>query len=785
MIDYLLPRGGARGTVVEVEFHGYELQNPRQVLFYQPGIAASNFAPYAKPGDGFKAKFQIAPDCPLGEHVLRVLTATGLTDAVTFWVSPFPTIYEMEAKIGEDDTPQRARAIPINVTVEGQILPGQDMDKDFYRIEARQGQRISVEVEAARLGTLHNGGENDLMVRILDADGKEIGRCDDDALYVQDPVLSVIAPRTGSYFVEIQQQIFYPPQQAWYRAHIGTFTRPTAIFPAGGQAGTTLEARILGDPTGERTETIALPSKPDERGNFDYYSGKKGETPPSPNVLRVSPFANVLYEKTAGQPTPVPTLPIALNGILDQPGETQVFRISAKKGQQWRVQVFARTLGAPVDPKLSIRAPDGKTILEADDARMADLGEPSVRGTWHSKDQLDPVAIFKPPTDGDYLIAIADTTAAAGPDHVYRVEISPVRNAVYTHITMNDGYQMPRLTGLIVPRGSRWTLDVQLAEGLGNGYKGEIELEAIGMPPGVTMIAPRFPKGVMRIAVQFVAAPDARPTAALIQLLARPVDKTVQLDTGSRMGFGLINRPGELPWHLVFLRQYALAVIDPPPFDIDLVPSQVPLAQSADLALQVKVRRHGDFKGPIEIQPDWLPPGVSKGPVVAIPPDKDEAAFTIQANDKAALATYKVAMNASTTAGDAFSGIGRIRVSSNFADLKVVEPYVSVDLERGSVERGKQAELVGVLRQRTPFPGKAQVKLQQLPKGVSMVGPAPEITSASSQVVFRLAANDDALAGLYKGLTCEISFTQDGQTIHQRTGSGVLRVDQPKVSQAR
>jgi hypothetical protein len=335
-----------------------------------------------------------------------------------------------------------------------------------------------------------------------------------------------------------------------------------------------------------------------------------------------------------------------------------------------------------------------------------------------------------------------------------------------------------------VPQGSRWTLDVQLAEGLGNGYQGEIELEAVGLPPGVTMIAPRFPKGATRMPVEFVAAADAKPTAALIRLLARPVDQAAQLDTGSRMGFALVNRPGELPWHLVFVDQYALAVTDPPPFDIDLVTSGVPLAQSGERALQVKVRRHGDFKGAIEIEPDWLPPGVSKGPVVTIPPDKDEASFTIQSNDKAAVGVYKVAMNASTTGGDGYSGIGRIRVSSDFADVRVVEPYVSIDFERGSVERGKQAELVAALRQGTPFPGTAQVKLQQLPKGVTMIGPTPEITSASSQIVFRVAAGEDTLAGLYKGLTCEISFTQNGQTIRQRSGSGVLRVDQPKVSAA-
>src|SRR5579872_1134787 len=362
MIDYLLPRGGARGAAVLVEFHGVSLENPKQILFYQPGITAADFVSYPKPGDGFKVRFKIAPDCPLGEHVLRVRTATALSDAVTFWVSPFPTEYESESKIGEDDTLERARPILPNTTVEGQILPGQDMDKDIYRVQVHKGERVSVEVEAARLGTLHFGGENDLMVRILDSDGKELGMNDDSALFVQDPMLSIVAPQDGTYYVEIKQQIFYPPRQAWYRAHIGTLSRPTAIFPAGGQAGTTIEARILGDPTGVRTEPVALPKKP---GNFNYFSEKA----PSPNVLRVSPYGNVIWESAA---TPA-ALPAALNGILTK-AEPQTFRFAAKKGEPWKVRVYARTLGAPVDPKIWIATADGsKRLLEADDSKLSDL----------------------------------------------------------------------------------------------------------------------------------------------------------------------------------------------------------------------------------------------------------------------------------------------------------------------------------------------------------------------------------------------------------------------------
>jgi hypothetical protein len=662
MVEYLLPRGGALGATVSVEFHGFGLENPKQILFYDSGITADEFAPYPRPTDGFKVKFHIAPDCALGEHVLRVRTATGLSDAVTFWVSRFPTVYEIETKIGENDTLEKARRVPLNSTVEGQILPGPEMDKDYYRVDVKQGQRISVEVEAARLGTLHANGENDLAVRILDAAGKEIGRNDDSSLYVQDPVLSVVAPRDGAYYIEIKQQIFYPPRQAWYRAHIGTYSRPTAIFPAGGQAGSTITARILGDPAGVRTEQITLPAK---SGNFDYYTPGAEVLPPSPNVMRASTGAEVLYSES---PTVVPSLPAALNGLLEKAGDVQTYRFPAKKGQRWKVRVYARTLGTPVDAKIWIAPASDpkKIILAADDAKPADLGQPAMRGTWFIKDEMDPVALFNVPNDGDYIIGVEDTTGAGGPDHVYRVEIDHVADSVVTHITSPDGYQRPRTAGLIVPQGNRWTLDVQVAKGFGNTYNGDLELKAVGLPEGVTMIAPKFTKGAQRMPVQFIAAPDAKPQAALIELLAVPTDPKAKVESSSKQVFGMINRPGDLPWHFVFLDKFALAVTDPAPYDITLESPQIALSQSGELQLKVRVNRHGDFKGPIEVEPDWLPNGVSHEPPVTIPAGKDEVLVKIQANDKAPAGAYRIAMNATTTGGDAYSGIGRIRASSAF-----------------------------------------------------------------------------------------------------------------------
>jgi hypothetical protein len=770
MIDYVLPRGGSVGATVEVEFHGFSLENPKQVLFYESGITTTGeFKPYPKPGDGFKVKFQIAPDCPVGEHVLRVRTATGLTDAVTFWVSRFPTIYEFEDKIGQNDTIEKAKPVPPNSTIEGQILPGQDADIDMYRLDVKEGQRVSVEVESAGLGTLHQGGENDLMVRILDAAGKELGRNDDSAMFVQDPMLSIVAPKAGPYYIEIKQQIYFPPRQAYYRAHIGTFSRPTAIFPAGGQAGTTISAHILGDPAGERTEPIALPQK---LGSFRYFGDA-----PSPNLLRVSPFPNVEYP---ANPT---SLPVALNGILAKPGEKHEYHFQAKKGEAWKIRVYSRSLGAPGDPKIWVRFGNSdRHTLDADDARLPDLGLPSARATWYIKDQQDPVAVFKPGTDGEYILGIEDSTGGGGPDHVYRIEIEPLHDAIYTHITAPEGYQMPRLAGLIIPKGGRWTVEVQLAPGLGNNFKGEMELVARGLPKGVTMIAPRVSPGMQRVPVQFVAAPDAVEQAVLIEIVVRPTAKLTDLESGSRQGFAFINRGGELPWHFVFVDKYALAVTEPAPYKLKLSAPTVPLMQGSELLLKVEVERAAGFNAPIEIQPDWLPPGVSKESTVTIPVGKTEATFRIQANDKAAAGVHKIAMSGSTTTGDSYSGIGRIRVSSEFVELRTAEPYLSIELLRSSVERGKRGEIIGTLKVARPFPGKATIKLQQLPRGVKMLEPAPVISANDKEVAFRIEADPDALAGLYKGISCEVEFKEEGQTVHSHTGAGILRIDAARSS---
>lgn len=778
-VQYVHPRGGQRGTTVEVVFHGTHLASPRQVLFYRPGIECLGLEllPPGKDGERVRAKLRIAADCPLGEHPLRLLVGQALSEAVTFWVGPFPVVDEQEAKLGDNDDPGRAEPVPLNVTVHGELHPGDRTDRDCYRVTVKAGRRLSVEVEAVRLGTLHNGGEADTCVRVLGLDGKELARSDDTPLLVQDPHLSVVAPADGEYVVEVSQPTYYPSSHVFYRCHIGTFARPAAVFPAGGRAGEALAVRVIGDAAGEAKQTVKLPGAP---GDFDFFAGAAGEQPPSANRLRVSPYPNVLG---GAIPVAVPALPAALNGVIDTPGAVGQFTLRVEKGKAYKVAVFGRGLGHPIDPKIWLRpadAPEGAYEIEADDSTAADHDLPVWNGRWKDKRFLDPVVIFRPKKTGEYLLGVEDTRGKAGPDYVYRVEVEPTRDGVRTILASPNVYNFQPLYRLDVPRGGRITRNVTLAPILGNAFTGEVELEAVGLPRGVKAITPRYRPGTTTLPVQFVADADAPFAASTFELRVRPVDRSRDLLTGSFHALPLTDRRQGLAWHTVALGQLAIGVTDPAPFRLELEQPAVALARNGELLLTARVRREPGYDGPVEIGVDWVPPGVEREAPVVVPSGQGEVQLRIRAGADAAVGIHRLSvtgMSGKSEVGNFLSPVGRFRTSSAFVDLTVSEPYLVAAVRRSAVERGQRAEVVCDLTHAKPLPGPATATLRRLPAGVTLVDPLPTIRPGDKQVAFTVEASRDALVGQYKDIACEVTVTENGQSIRQQTGSGTLRVD--------
>src|SRR5262245_31758337 len=172
----ILPRGGQRGTEVAVTFTGVNLADAQEVFCYSPGVKVADFK--VVNNNQAQAKLTIPADCPLGEHAFRVRTATGISELRTFWVGALPVIDEKEP----NSEFAQAQKIPLNVTVHGVIT---NEDVDYFAVEAKKGQRLSVEIEGLRVAAEFF----DPAITIIDSKRFEIASSDDCALLGQDGCL--------------------------------------------------------------------------------------------------------------------------------------------------------------------------------------------------------------------------------------------------------------------------------------------------------------------------------------------------------------------------------------------------------------------------------------------------------------------------------------------------------------------------------------------------------------------------------------------------------------------
>src|SRR5262245_34811161 len=407
------PRGGQRGTEQLIVINGGNLADAQEILFYSPGFTVAKLE-VVNPSQ-VKATVKIAPDCRLGEHALRVRCASGLSNMHTYWVGALPVVDEKEPN-NEFSTPQK---IPTNVTVVGTI-GGEDAD--YYAIEAKNGQRISVEIEAMRLAT----GFFDPFIAILDAKRLELATSDDTALLKQDCFLSVIAPEDGTYMILVRESAYQGGNI--YRLHVGNFPRPTAVVPAGGKLGEEVEVRFLGDPAGEIKQKIKLPATMPE-GGFGVFAQDANGISPSSIPFRLSDLPNVLEvepNENHAQATPG-SAPAAFNGVVEKAGDIDHFKFTAKKGEVYDFHCYARRLGSPLDPVMYLAAINGGNFVGNDDS-------------------AGPDSFFRAtiPNDGEYILSVTDHLKKGGPTYFYRIEVTPVKPRVEVGIPKVALYSQER-----------------------------------------------------------------------------------------------------------------------------------------------------------------------------------------------------------------------------------------------------------------------------------------------------------------------------------------------------
>lgn len=739
----IFPRGGQLGSELDVTFNGERLKDVQGLFLYKPGLDVIKIDPVSD--TSVKIRIRIAADAPLGEHPIRLRTATGISDLRTFNVGPFATVDEKEPN-NDFKAPQR---IEQNVTVAG-VVVAEDVDQ--FVVSAKKGQRLTAEVEGIRLGmTLF-----DPYVAILNAKRFELDASDDTALFLQDAVASIVVPEDADYVIQVRETSYGGSGDCHYRLHVGSFPRPHAVYPAGGKAGETVEVTFLGDVKGPFAQTIALPAVSPKVAAV----AKDAEgSAPSPNWMRSSAFPNVLEAepndaRDKATVTELP-LPLAFNGIIGKKGDEDWFRFQGKKGQVFDVRCHARSVRSPLDPVLTLFAAGGNAIGSNDDQGGPDS---YLRVTL--------------PADGAYEVHVRDHLKGGGPAHVYRVEFTPVTPTVYTHIPAYD--REPRddtRQWVVVPRGNRFATWMRVNR---TDVAGDMKLAFENLPPGVTATCDPILAGVDRVPVVFEAAPDA----ALAGTLADVVASSDKVSGGFLQQVNLVyGQPNNTVYFGTSVRKLAVAVAEEAPFKLSIVEPKVPLVRSGALNLKVTAERKPGFDKPITLRMLWTPPGVTAAGEVQMAAGQNEALYPLNADGNATAQAWRLAV-----LGSADAGAGAVWASTPLAPLRVETPYLGMKIDLTAVEQGKVGEVTCKIEVLKPWEGKAKVILHGLPPGVTSPALEKEIGKDDKEVEFAVQAGATSPVGQHKTLFCQVIVPEAGDGIaHAVAGGSVLRIDPPST----
>jgi hypothetical protein len=741
VLDLINPRGGQRGTEIEVNFHGERLQDFTEALFYQPGITLSNTS--IKDPKHAVAKLAIAPNAVLGEHSLRLRTPGGISEVRSFWIGQFPTVAEVEPN-ATFDSPQR---VELNRTVEG--IAGNE-DDDYYICTLKKGQRLSVEVEAMRLGRVFF----DAYIAILNPKNFELASCDDTPLLRNDAFVSIIAPEDGDYRIVVHEAAYEGNDECQYRLHIGTFPRPAAVFPSGGKPGETIEFTFVGDPSGPFKQTVTLPAGPNPR--FPIFPIQDGQSAPSPHWITVSPLDSIREaapNDALKSATVAPPLPFAIHGVLEGESKADWFKFTAKKDQNLVLRVLARSQRSPLDSVLSIHQSDGKQIANNDDQ-----GSP------------DSVISWACPADGDYFIKIRDQLTRNGPDFIYRIEVADKSPSLAANLPTVERVKTQKWKTFPIPRGNRYAALVNITR---DNLACDAVFESGSLPAGVKMHTPPISRGMTTFPVVFEAVPDAPVAGGLSAFFVKATGDAPKITGALTDTIHHVDINNEGPYHSASFNHIATAVTTEAPFRIDIDAPSVPIVRNGSLGLKVRVSRNEGYKEKITVRFLWNPPGLS-GPVsVELPGDKSEIVYELNANNEAATGAWQVCVLA-----EADTPQGPVLVSSSLVPIKVAEPYLSMTLDLAATEQGKDTSMLAKIEVLRPFEGNATVELLGLPHGATTA--AKTFSKAQTDLTFPIAVAPAAAVGKHNGVFCRVTVPENGSTIlHQTAMGGTLRIDVP------
>lgn len=346
-IDRLVSKQLVSGGKAEVRAVGKDLKDVERLWL---PFAELPFIAAEKP-DEKQAAFQgtVPESVQPGIYEARVITKRGVSARHWLVVDSLPeTITAAGSEAQASPT-----MVPSSCVVQGLMNARKPR---YFGVELKAQQTLQVEAVARRLNSAL-----DPVVRILQADGKELAFADDTPGLTGDAWLQFSAPQDGVYTIEVRDVQYTGGSRHFFHLRIGG-----SKLPVSETRNAALTAVGIASPALEEVE---------------------------PN-------------NSAAEATAVEATTQRLSGVIQQPGDIDVFKIRAEAASHLCVTALTRRLGSPADVVLELSDENGKTLKSADETGSYDA-------------QLA-IAL---PAAGNYFLTVQELSSLSGPAFTYDLQL--------------------------------------------------------------------------------------------------------------------------------------------------------------------------------------------------------------------------------------------------------------------------------------------------------------------------------------------------------------------------
>jgi hypothetical protein len=519
----VMPPGGKAGVETEVVIAGNDLEEASALHFSHPGITAK-----LKADKTFTVT--IAPDVPVGIYDVRVSGRSGVSNPRAFSVGELPELVKKE----ENTKPETAVALPIDTVFNGTVTAAAD---GYFRFTARKGQRLFIECLGPEIDSRLTP-----MIAVLDQNTREL------AANRRGGPLDFTASSDGPYYIRLHDLAYGGGPEHFFRLTISSGPRLDFILPPSAPAGTKGKFTLFGRnlPGGTPAKLATIDGEPLEKleveldlptaNTYDRdglmapesaavegfpYRLKTPQGVSNPLFISFASDAVVAECEPNNQPTQAQKLtpPCEVVGQFFPADDADCFTFEAKKGDVYWIEIISQRLGLPTNPFLLVQR-DNADVRE-DYGRADDAG-----GKRFSTGTDDPAWRFEVKEDGAYRIKIRDLFGGTRNDlrDVYRLilrkETPDFRLTALIEPPIKK--QDDRTTGpwSTLLRGGE-TVPLRVVAFRRDGFNGDIELGAEGLPQGVSCAATRIPAGRNEGVLLLTAPEKAAPWIGPIRLVGR------------------------------------------------------------------------------------------------------------------------------------------------------------------------------------------------------------------------------------------------------------------------